>query len=177
MSIEDIKHSLKSDDRWKRYRGIITSVNESFPLESLQQELDTIQRMRKVRTVNLKGVSPQRLLDMSMDEVQHRARLTEILIQAKKESALVDTLLDGMYAYIKGEYSEELKDWKSQADRNSVVERLLSKGYETQSGIASLMETVETLIKDIDQSSFTLTRAANLLELIIRRENIASVNI
>ena len=177
MSIADLKHSLKGDDKWKRYRSLLASIKETFPVESLQQEIDTIQKLRKVRGVRLNGISANKLLDMSMDEVQHRARLTEVLIQARREFARLDALVTGMYSYIKGEYAQELSSFKSQADRNSAVETLLSTGYEVLSQIEAISDTVELVIKDIDQSSFTLTRVANLIELTTRREHVANITV
>lgn len=178
MSLAAVKEALKQDAEWKRYRAIRSGIEESFPLESLNEELTRIQRGRKVRSVSFKGVSAQRLLDMSMDEVQHRARLTEILIQAKRESNILSALLDGMNSYVLGEYAEDLREgFKTQQDRRSAVDRLLSKGYSTLYGIQGVAETTELLIKDIDQSSFTLTRVANLIELTTRREHVANVSV
>lgn len=177
MAIDDLKLALKKDSRYLRYKSIGRTIEETLPYETMCAEIEVIQSARKVRTGSLSDLQPRELLDVSMDEVSHRARLTEILVQAKRKRHDLAAVIDGVWRYISTEYADELRDFRTKDERSQAVTTCMGKGYELLSSLDSLIDQCETTIKDIDQTGFALSRIANLFELVLRRENLVNVGI
>lgn len=177
MALDDLKLVLKKDSRYLRYKSIGRTIEQTLPYETLCAEIDMIQTARKVRTATLGDLQPRELLDVSMDEVSHRARLTEILVQAKRKRHDLAAIVDGVWGYIAAEYADELSTFRTKDDRSQAISSCMGKGYELLSSLDSLIDQCETTIKDIDQTGFALSRIANLFELVLRRENLVNVGI
>jgi c-di-GMP-related signal transduction protein len=177
MATEDLKSALKSDSEYRRYRSICSSVETSLPYEALCEEIDQIQVARQVRTSALSEMKPRELLSVSMDEVSHRARLSEILVHSKRRRHDLGAVMDGMWNYIASEYHDELKDLRTKDERSTAITAALKKGYAHLASLDSLVDQCETAIKDIDQTSFSLSRIASLYELIIRKEHLVNVDV
>jgi hypothetical protein len=54
---------------------------------------------------------------------------------------------------------------------------MLNKGYELLGSLDSLESQCTTILNDIDQGGFALKRIADMLSLVIRRENLVDVQI
>lgn len=176
MSIDVLKKYLREDDAFTRYKSVRATASAQMPYDVLCDEIERIQVCRQARA-STHDLMPKDLLSVSMDEVSHRARLTEVLVQAKRCRATIQPVVDGMWNYIASTYFEELKAFKTAGQRDSAISTVLNAGYTFIANLDSLIDQCELVIKEIDQTSFALTRAANLMELTIRRENIANVSI
>lgn len=176
MGIESLKKQLLDDDTFLKYRSIRQTASAQLPYESLCDELERIQQSRAVRTA-VHNLRPNQLLEVSLDEVNHRARLTEILVKAKRNRAMIQPVVDGVWNYIASTYVDELKTFKTSADRQSAISTVLNAGYTLISELDSLIEQCELVIKEIDQSSFSLSRVATLMELTIRNERLVNVDV
>lgn len=178
--MKELKALLANSKEYKRYRAIIDDLDTSLSVEGIQQEVDLIITSRKlsVKSVSFKSIGVNKLTEISWNEVSHRARLSELLVQMNRHSNMLESLLDGIRNYISSTFIEELRiNWKTQAERNSVLDSVLAKGYTLLSTVSGLSEEISLIIEDIDKSSYSLNRVANLLELTLRRESIVKVNV
>lgn len=176
MGLEDLKNALQVDTNYLRYRSLRNNAAKTLPYEGCCEELDRIQASRLVRSTSY-DMKPDKLLDISMNEVSYRARCTEILIIAKRRSADLGKVIDATRLYVSTTYAHLLLDLKTKGERDSTVASFFIKGVELQASLSSLAEQAELVIKDIDQTSFALTRIANVFELVIRREKLINVDI
>ena len=176
MSIAELKAELKEDNSFIRYRSIRETAERQLPFDKLCDEIEMIQQSRMART-SAHNMKPKQLLDVSLDEVSHRARLTEIMVQAKRARNDLAPVVDGLWHHIKSTYSDELRSFKTSGERDSAVSTVLNAGYKFISNLDSLVEQCTDVIKEIDQTSFSLTRVANMFELVIRHEKLVNVDV
>lgn len=176
MSLAELKEGLSEDNIFARYRSIRDTAAQQLPYESLCDEIAMIQAVRQART-SVHNMSPKNLLDVSLDEISQRARLTEILVKAKRASAMIQPVVDGLWHHITGTYAEELKSFRTKGERESAISAVLNKGYVLIAELDNLITQCELVIKEIDQTSFALSRIATLFELTIRHERLANVEV
>lgn len=177
MSIAELSEVVRGDPRYQRYLSIRKSAARLLPYEALSSEISLIQQARRVRSLQVSTLQPRDILDISLDEVSHRARLTEILVTAKRSYEELDGVVSSVSRYITANYSSHVSDLRTKGERDNVISTLFTKGYELLSSMDNLATQCELVIKEIDQTSFSLTRIANLYELVIRRESIVNVSV
>lgn len=177
MSIRSFREDIKEDKHYIRYVAIRATAAKALPYEKLCAEIDLIMVARQVRAYAVSKLQPRELLSVSMDEISHRARSSEILLVAKRSRSSLADVLDGVWNHVNVEYGEHLKEFKTKSERDGAVTSCFRMGYEFLGNLDSLIEQTEIIIKDIDQCSFGLTRAANLMELLLRRENLVNIEI
>ena len=68
MSVRsDILKYLKTDDGFKRYKAIRTESEDTFPLDTISDELDLILRTREIRTLTAQSqLKPKKLIAVSI---------------------------------------------------------------------------------------------------------------
>lgn len=175
MSLKEFRSALKEDTKFKRYVSIRDTVIKSVNYEAL---MDDVERIHKLRVPSLKSnIQPRELLSLSMNEASHRARLTEILVRVRRVRADLSTVGDEVWNHAASEYAEHLSDIRTKADRESAVTSCFRIGNEFVARMDALIEVCESAIHDIDQSSYHLNRVASLFELVLRRENLANVDV
>lgn len=175
MSLETLKGSLKEDTNFQRYRSIRQTASKALPYEKLCEELDRIMAARQVRSFATSSLQPRELLSVSMDEISHRARTTEILVTAKRRRHDLATVIDAVWTHVTVTYADELRDFKTKGEREAAVTSCFSLGYNLLSSLDSLIDQCETIMKDIDQTSFSLSRIASMFELTIRNGHLVNV--
>ena len=177
MSLRELREQLDDDSTFQRYRRIRQAAQASLPYDSLCEEIKQIQTLRQARSFARNKYDPKELLAVSMDEVSHRARLTEIMVACHRQHADLENLISAVWGHIATNFQDCLTDFRTKGDKETAIGTCFVTGNKMLANLSSLITQCELVIKEIDQTSFHLTRTANLLELVIRREQLVSVDI
>jgi uncharacterized protein YaaN involved in tellurite resistance len=101
------------------------------------------------------------MLDLSV-----RSRLVRIRVKNAKAVAHLEAAMAAMRQHILSEYSDDLTEYKTESMRKAVIDRVMKSATEFVAGCQSLTDTIDTIIKDIDQSSFGIRHTVDLLKLL-----------
>ncbi len=175
MALSDFRAAVLEDSRYKRYLGLYETATHSINVPALTSELKTIAKIR-VEALK-KKMAPRRLLDLSMEEVSHRARITEILVSVKSTKSTLSDVGTQVWIFCAAEYSSHLSDIRTKADRDAAVSSCFRKGDELIAKLESLVDMCSDLLKDIDQNSFSLNRVSGMYEILLRPERLHNVDI
>lgn len=175
MGLRALQEELKEDDKFQRYKAIRETAASRLPYDKLVSELDKIMSARQVRAY-AKAPNPRQLLDVSLDEISHRARVTEIMKFAQSTRFDLSSVIDAVWEHAYTTYADALNDIKTKGDRERMVSTCFGKGNELLSQLDSLIGQCEMIVKDIDQASFHLNRVAAMFELLIRNDKLVNID-
>ena len=179
MSVRsDLLKHLKTDDGFKRYVAIRKECETAFPIETISDELELILRTRQIRTLTAQSkLAPKKLIAVSIDEADKRARLTEIIVTSRRCSAKLEAVMDVMHQHVLSECTDLLSGVRTKGERDQIVQSVLAKGWELIHVMNATTERAQTIIEDIDQSSYNLNRMVKLVELIVQKEHIVNIDV
>lgn len=165
------RRTLKGDDTYKKYRRILTNIQEKVDISTLYEEVTSSHAGRIMR--NLYGTTPgaSKISDAVLQDVRCRSRLVEIVLKATRYHDMLDMSLDETRKYLSTVYSEELPSLRTKQERMSYFDVYLAKGISYQANLKSLAESANMIIKDIDQASHATRHLIECLTLQLDRNN------
>lgn len=162
-----LKADIRNDSEYKKFKKIVAKVQERLHIERDQKEALAMHAGRTGRTIyGNKKYSPRALLDACMNDMACRSRLVEIRVQCSNQIDTLKEAVEAMKRYITTEYAEEMKEFKTIKAKNSFMENLMSSAMEIESEGSSLIKILDTIIEDIDKSSYHLSNMKEALVLL-----------
>ena len=150
--------------------GIKHSVDAAIDFEKIAEEARVLQSSRTSRKLYKVALEPTSLADAAMRDMSARSRLAELKATVSVHSMAIATALEKAGDHVSVRYANEINLHATNApDRKRLVNKILSPLVDKLAEIASTMEVLETFLKDIDQSSYQLRNATELMKLIVER--------
>lgn len=159
-----LKKRLTKDKRMVKLHSNFQELPQyRLPLKDLYEEVETIHKLRKTRSLNSKSKSlVQDLIKGMLDDGSKRSRLVEILmVCVKTTKQLEDTLVD-LEGYLLMEYGGQIYGLKTKGERSQFIETHVFRQYRqyiTRMGVVK--DAAEFVIVDIDKFAYTYR---NLIE-------------
>ncbi len=99
-----------------------------------------------------------------------RSRLVHLKVDCYRNLKKIDEYKESIQKYLFVTYKDELDKlgYKTQADKGYIVSCLFIEVNRFVESLKTLDETIEFLIKDIDQQSWTLKNIISVMELAIK---------
>lgn len=158
---------VKQDPQYKKFLTILKNTQERIDLNKAVEESRALHAARTSRSLTGNDrYSPKKIIDACMKDLATRARLVEIRLANDRGLSHLREAMDAMRRYLSTEYSEELKDFSTADQRKSFVDRVLKNAHETLSAGESVLDIIDHLIKDIDQSSHSMRHVVDCLKLL-----------
>lgn len=167
----ELRATLKGDDTFLKYRRILKNIIGKMDFEELHTE---VHRLHSGRTMpNLHGTTPgaDRIGEAILKDVRARSRLVELALKATRYHDMLDIVLDTTRKYLATQYGENAPNLRTKAERMSYFDQYLSKGIEVRQELKSLYESIQLVIKDIDQASHATRHLVECLSLVLDRNN------
>ena len=164
---------VQADEHYKRYKSVLKTVIEGADITAIKAESKTAHATRQSRSLYLKRVIPNKLIDAEAQDSSVRSRLTELKVMLINEQELLQTTISLTKKHLKATYPDAFTGIGSNATaRNSVLDRLFLKGSEYLMQLNTAVTILDLYIKDIDASGYKHTniREAMKLELGGRKE-------
>ena len=102
----------------------------------------------------------------ALQDSSHRSRMAEIRVRISKQADILDITLDATRIYLAKQFADEMYDIKTKGERGEFFNPYLTSGLTLHAKLVSLMSRIDVLLKDIDQSGFSLKHCVDILELI-----------
>jgi hypothetical protein len=158
---------IRSDPTYKKFKEIYERTQQRVDIEAAYKEATMLHESRiAAAPKGDKRYSAQRLIDANMLDLSVRSRLVRIRVKNAKAVAHLEAAMAAMRQHILSEYSDDLTEYKTESMRKAVIDRVMKSATEFVAGCQSLTDTIDTIIKDIDQSSFGIRHTVDLLKLL-----------
>ncbi len=159
--------SVKSDPSYKKFQLILKNTLEKLDFERSLKEAQTLHASRTSRSLmGNDRYSPKKIIDAAVKDLSTRARLVEIRVANDRNLSHLRSAVEALRRYISTEYSEELRDFSTADQRKSFVDRVMRSAHEVLEQGDAVMNVVDHLIKDIDQSSHAMRHVVDCLKLL-----------
>jgi hypothetical protein len=161
-----LKMSLLADDTYKKYKNIVKTIKDRIDIDEIDAEIMRLHSGRISRT--LYGTTPggDRIMSAALQDSSHRSRMAEIRVRITKQADLLNITLDATRIHLSKAFADEMSDIRTKAERMGYFDTHLTIGIILHAKLDSLITRIDTLIKDIDQTSYTIQHAVKILELV-----------
>lgn len=163
------------EERWKdepAYRALQQALTYSDTLncEKFTDNIINLHKNRSIRAVE-SHISIAMLTEISFEESQSRSSIVGILIRIKSSLRKLETCRkNAKVTVMSGDYCWLSENVKTATDKNMLVESLLLEADTRITELLTVIEIGDTVIADIDKSSYTLKAAKEGLELEYKTE-------
>lgn len=163
---ESLKRSLLEDDTYKRYRNIVKAIKDKIIVDDMDDEINRLHSGRISRT--LYGTTPggDKIMNAALQDASHRSRMAEIRVRVSKQADLLDITLEATRIYLARQFADEVPDIRTKSERMAYFDAHLTNGIVLHSKLKSLISRIDVLIKDVDQTGFSLKHCVDILELV-----------
>lgn len=158
---------IRRDENYNKVKAHYEGVVKKTDLETLFNEAVSLHAGRLSR--NLSGdkrYSPKYIIDANLRDLSYRARLVEIRVSVDRKLKGLQEMVDALKRYILTEYADDLHDYKTIEQRRGFAARVVKAQEQFLAEGYSLVAAVDTLIKDIDQSSYHFKTIIECLKLL-----------
>lgn len=171
LTLEDLQRKIQRNKKYKRMlEAFQTHKLYNIPLKRYTQEVETIHISRNTRTlINFCDNGSARLVDelirANLQDQGNRSRLTEIHIQCVRASAALTESLKKFKDYALLKYEPYLRKIKTKGERASFLDTVLEDFYTYIYECELVINLASIVIKDIDQTGWSLERTIKALSL------------
>ena len=146
----------------------------SINVAALIKEMEQLHASRKFRTFTSTDVISnfqKRMIVATLENSAHRSRIVEIKVMCFKVNRLLKEHIKITYTYISTKYQSDLKIAFSTAKaREDAINSILEEFIKLSEKLNTAIEIAEFIIKDIDQSYFSMTLLQKVMEQSFKRE-------
>lgn len=158
---------IREDVKYKKFKKIVQTTGERLKIEEDRNEALALHSARTSRTLSgKKAYSPKSLLDAEATDMSARSRLVEIRVRASIHLNLLDEACDAIKRHIFTEYYDDLRGFSNEQQRKALIERVQGVAMNLMTEGKSLIDMLDQIVKDIDQSNFHLGHMQSILEML-----------
>jgi hypothetical protein len=158
---------IRDDPVYKRFKDIFENVRKRIDVEKAFKEATMLHEQRiEAAPKGDKRYSAQRLVDANMLDLATRSRLIRIRTTNSKQLSHLEAAMAAMRHHILTEYVDELKPYRSAPQRQALMDRVMKNAVEFVAECTNLNDTLDLIIKDVDQASHGYRHVVELLKLM-----------
>jgi hypothetical protein len=167
VDIDQLLREIRRDPKYKKFKSIVEKTGERLQVEKDRNESLALFSARTSPTLRYKKqYSAASLLDAEAIDMSTRSRLVHIRVQAKIHLDLLDEACDAIRRHIFTQYHEDLRGFSNEAQRKALVERVQTVAMDIMTDGKSLLDMLDQLIKDLDQTNFSMGHMVKLVEML-----------
>jgi hypothetical protein len=167
VDVDGLLSQIRKDPKYKKFKLIVQKAGERLKIEADRNEALALFSARTSRTLSgKKQYSAQALLDAEAIDMSTRSRLVQIRVQSSIHLDLLDEACDAIRRHILTQYYEDMRGFSNEQQRKSLIERVQTVAMDIMTEGKSLLDMLDHLIKDIDQSNFSMGRMVDLVEML-----------
>jgi hypothetical protein len=161
---------LKSDEQYLAFKRIVSTVFRSMNIDENLKEAEFLHKSRKSRTLHSRKMQVTDLQEAILNDMGNRSRLVEIRTLLTRQQELLSTAISTIRRHIKVFHKEALSEEAPKAlDKTAYIDNLIDKPLRMQSRIDWATSIIDTYVKDIDQTGYSLKSSVDLIKFILDR--------
>ncbi|QRE00287.1 hypothetical protein [Burkholderia phage BCSR5] len=166
-SPKKLKKLLKEDEEFVKFKRLVKRASEALDIEKDRSEALNLHTSRTARNLYGKAqFSAPKIADASARDLAGRSRLVEIRVRARVNLSIIEKAVKTIKGHIHANYKSALQDYRTKGEREAFIESVLGIYLEKLTEGEALLEMLDFLIKDIDQSGFALKNMTEVLKLM-----------
>lgn len=166
----DLMLDIKADPRYKKYVRILETVSKRIDVDRDLKEAMALHASRTSRELyGDKQFSPKAIYLADAKDMSNRARLVEIRERNSVQISMLSEATKKLHRYIRTHYMDEMREYKNEANRKAVLERVTAKSMDLIAEVEALMSTIDIFVKDIDQAGHSIRRMVDVLKLLAEK--------
>jgi hypothetical protein len=158
---------LDNDEQWLKLQRLLT-YSLTFDVDAAFSEIETLHAGRKTRALNGKTFSAKRVISASLQDQSYRSRLIELLLTTTRQRNMLEAAYKATLEHALIKYRRQIEKAtaiRTQADRTMYIKSLIGPGIPDRvAQLASLVETINYVVQDIDQAGWSLKRVLDALQ-------------
>jgi hypothetical protein len=164
---QSLLKEIRANENYKRFLAIVETCQQRIDVDRSKNEALALHAGRLSRNLHgEKRYSPKHIIDANMQDMANRARMVEIRVKNDIQLSTLRSAIQAMRRHISTEYAEELREFSTAPQRSAFVDRVLKASVQLLEEGEALIELLDTLIKDIDQTSHTMRHIIEALKLV-----------
>jgi hypothetical protein len=146
------------------YRSVRTNVN----ITSLEEEINTLHLTRLTRKLSSGAVTIIKLNKAITTDMQVRSRLIEVRCSIRNNLISLVTAIEVGSNHVQSTYAANLRSTCSTAqERKQAIDTIFERYIKLRVRIECLLDNLDSIIKDIDQSSYHLRNLVDIAKLTL----------
>lgn len=160
-----------------KIRAFIERINKGVYSVDSSARIKEVTSMHASRTVQIMSKkdfigSHKAIVESMVENQQNRARLVAIKIECIKKLGVLTDKVDTFVRYTKAEFASQLNlEFSTQQAKNDAVTDLFSDAFSIQSKLKSVVEIIDLVIQDIDQSGWQIKGMIEMLKITVPKLN------
>jgi hypothetical protein len=171
LNPSEMKASIKTDDKYRRFRRIVKSIGEQLNIDKLSEEIKRLHSGRKSRTLYLKRPSVDTVVESALQDSAYRSRIAEIWVEADYFHGMLEEAITGIRKHFMSEFHEQMDGLRTKGERMGFADQYLNSGLSLMSKLDRLTSMAGMIIKDIDQTGFTFKHVVDSLDVLYSHKN------
>lgn len=166
---QSLSSIIKEDSEYKVFLRVIKQVKKEIDLEKIKKEAEMLHKTRVARSLHGKDkLVANKISDANAQDLSWRARLSEMRVGLYIRLSDVEEAISAFTDFVLVTYGDDLKDdgFTTKDQRSSFTKHLLGKHYRFLREGQIVLETLDFLIRDIDQAGFHLRNMVKILEIV-----------
>lgn len=158
---------IREDPNYVKLKHLYETTISKVDLEKIYDEAIGLHSGRLSR--HLTGAnrySPKALIDANLRDLSYRARLVELRVNLDRKLQALQEMVEAVKRYVITEYADDLSDMKTVEQRRSFAGRVVKAQEQFLVEGKSMVQSLDTLIKDIDQASYHFKSIIDCLKLL-----------
>jgi len=168
---DDMRATVKADDKYKTFRRIVKNLSQEIDIEKMHEEILRLHSGRKSRGLYLKRPSVDAVVEAALQDSAYRSRIAEIRVEASYNLGLLEETVDKIRKHLMREFRDTLTDLRTKGERMAFADQYLDSGLSLMGKIGRLVNTADSIIKDIDQSGFSYKHVVDSLSILYSSKN------
>lgn len=167
IDVDSLLAEIRRDVKFKKFKNIVAKAGERLQIEKDRNEALALFSARTSPTLRYKKqYSAASLLDAEAIDMATRSRLVHIRVQSSIHLDLLDEACDAIKRHIFTQYHEDLRGFSNEQQRKALVERVQTVAMDLMTEGKSLLDMLDQLIRDLDQSNFSMGHMVKLVEML-----------
>jgi len=167
VDVDGLLKEIRQDPKYKKFKLIVQKAGERLKIEEDRNEALALFSARTSSTLSgKKQYSGKSLMEAEATDMSTRSRLVTIRVKASIHLDLLDEACDAIKRHIFTQYHEDMRAFSNEQQRKALIERVQTVAMDIMTDGKSLLDMLDHLIRDIDQSNFSMGRMVDLLEML-----------
>lgn len=165
--MSELQDQLKSDPNYKKYRNVLKTVRSRLKIEEDMDEVLGLHAGRTSRRIfGERQFSPKTIYEATAQDLSIRARLVEIRQRTSVQTSLLSGAIEQLHKYIRTAYRSSMRGLSNEASRRASLDEVTASGNELLTESHTLIDTVDNIIRDIDQAGHSIRHMVEILKLL-----------
>lgn len=160
--------TIREDAEYKKFKLVLQRTQERLDIQKDLNEAFALHTSRLSPTMyDKKQFSAKAILEAHAKDLAARSRMEALRTKATLHLSYLHEAEKALSNYITDKYKDDMSDFSNQEQRKAFLGRVLRMSQAFSKEGETMLDILDKLIKDVDQSGFQLKGMMSALELIM----------